>query len=159
MWRRVVLGILSFGLSCSESRTSPTASKQQPNARCIPGPGFAQTVRITSSKGDRATVRVGEALTLYATRRSGPWKLVSAAIDGECAWPHHPPVVEREVAGNLSWELTPPGLGEFDHDNPGQNATRTVTFSAPGTFELKGTSAVWCLPRYPSNSIYITVEK
>src|SRR5262249_42743647 len=104
----------------------------------VPAEGFASVVTVSA----RATARVGEWVLLNATRRSGPWNPVRQheVLPGELRL-FEPPIFEREVACNLSWIVDPPGIAEFDAGDRGDPDTRSVMFSKPGTYTLKGHSA------------------
>lgn len=125
-----------------------------PESVYIPAEGFQQTVVILASA---STAYVDEPVTLSATRSTGPWHHVEfAAVPiGTCWKRTPPPTFEAEVAGNLSWELEPAGISRFDGGR--LDGTRQVVFSQPGTYRLRGHSAVWCPPGYWSNSIDIHI--
>lgn len=128
---------------------------QTPEYVYTPGPDFQQQVVARASK---YITQVGEPIILYGTRTTGP--VVLKKLDdipiGTCWWRKPPPEFEREVAGNLGWEVTPSGFARFDagtRREPG----RAVTFSQPGIYQLKGHSIVWCHPGCWSNVLEIQV--
>ena len=69
-----------------------------------------------------------------------------------------PLIFEREVAGNLSWSVDPPGSATFNNDVVAGTDpdARGVMFSASGIYKLQGHSA-FPLPVL-SNSVTIRVE-
>jgi hypothetical protein len=121
----------------------------------VPAEGFASVVTVSA----QPTARVGEWIPLNATRRNGPW----IPVKREEVRPYEismsePWIFEREVAGNLSWGVDPPGTAEFNNGpvagmDPG---ARSVTISQPGIYKLQA-SSVFPLPAL-SNSITIRVE-
>lgn len=118
--------------------------------------GFRQTVVATAS---RPTARVGEAIELHAVRRTGPVVRAkrSALLPGTCWWSEPPPAVEDEVAANLHWTIEPSGAHRFD-DGLDMHLHRTVTFSRPGTYQVRGHSAgPACLPELVSDPIELRI--
>lgn len=104
----------------------------------VPAEGFASVVTVSAP----ASARVGEWVLLRATRRSGPWNPVrqQEVRPGEIRM-FEPPIFEREVAANLSWSVDPPGIARFDSGDRGDPDSRSVLFTQPGTYHLKGYSA------------------
>jgi len=145
---RSLAAVLLLALACSP----------EPAEVWVPGPGFEQTIHITSAQGDRATVRVGEPLVLHAERRSGPWvrrARATLAPDDSC-WLRSPPSSpEPEVAGSLRWLVDPPGSATFNLDLR-TDATREVRFSEPGVYRLATRGSGWC--GEPDSADTITVE-
>lgn len=127
----------------------------RPGYRYVRAEGFASIVTVSAP----ATARVGEWIPLGATRRSGPWNPVrqEEVVRGEINL-HDPPLFEQEVAGNLSWNVEPPGFAAFNTgDIAGMDSgARAVMFDKPGIYKLKGYSA-FPLPVY-SNEVTIRVE-
>jgi hypothetical protein len=122
----------------------------------MPAPEFRQTVTIQAST---TTALVNQPVTLYATRATGPWvkvRFVDVPL-GTCWWKTAPPSPEDEVAANLSWDVSPPGIARFDVGTQ-MDGTRQVVFAQPGIYRLKGHSAVWCPPGSGSNTIEIRIE-
>ena len=126
----------------------------------VPGKPFQHVVEVRTNQGTTARVRVGEWLTLYGRRSTGPWIAVereSLGTDG-CWVAPPPPEEEAQVADNLSWSSEPAGSAEF---NPGllPDHARRVRFQAPGRFVLRAASPTWCRPPAASNEITVVVTE
>lgn len=120
--------------------------------------GFQKTVAATAS---RSAARVGEAIDLHAVRRTGPVRKAKRRELplGTCWWSAPPPAVEDEVAGNLHWTVEPAGAHGF-HDAFAMQRYRTITFSKPGTYQLRGRSATPpCSPEVVSNVIELRIDE
>ena len=123
----------------------------------VPKDESTATLRIGVSTVHAAT---GEEIFLSASRRNhGAWVEVprkTLAPDG--CWMVQPPdPIEEEVAGNVSWLLTPEGQGKF---NLGLRADgkRMLVISESGTYTLTATSSVWCgEPVASENRIELTI--
>lgn len=121
----------------------------------VPAEGFASMVTVSAPP----TARVGEWVFLNATRRSGPWNPVRPEeVRPDEISMFAPPIFEREVGGNLSWTVDPPGNARFNSDVVAGTDpdARSVMFSAPGIYKLQGCSAFPLLVL--SNTITIRVE-
>ena len=117
--------------------------------------GFASVVTISVPR----IARVGEWVPLHATRRSGPWNPVRwEEVRPDEIKMCEPLIFEREVAGNLSWNVDPPGSARFDVGDVANTPAggRSVRFDAPGLYKLQGYSA-FPLPVL-SNEVTIKVE-
>jgi YcxB-like protein len=126
----------------------------------VPGKAFTHVVEVRTDQGMTARVRVGEWLTLYGRRSTGPWIAVerqSLGTDG-CWVARPPPEEEAQVADNLRWTSDPAGSGEF---NPGlfPDHARRVRFPAAGRFVLRAASPTWCSPPAASNEITVVVTE
>ena len=87
------------------STSVPTRSIARNGYVYVPAEGFASIVTLSAP----GTGRVGEWITLNATRRSGPWN----PVRHEDTRPDEikllePPIFEREVAASLAWRIDPP---------------------------------------------------
>jgi len=118
---------------------------EPPSEVFVPGPGFVQTLRITTEQGDTARVRVDEPLVLHGQRSSGPWVRVEyASLAPDACWLVAPPdATEPEVAGNLRWLVEPEGDAKFNLGLRG-DMTRDVAFRRPGVYRLSARSGAWC---------------
>jgi hypothetical protein len=121
----------------------------------VPCEGFQSVVTVSAP----ARARVGEWVVLAATRRSGPWTLVKQEeIRPDEIGLLEPLIFEREVGANLAWDVDPPGIAEFNTTEiaGADRSSRSVMFSAPGVYKLRGHSS------YPlkvfSNVVTISVE-
>jgi hypothetical protein len=124
------------------STSVPTRSIARNGYVYVPAEGFASIVTLSAP----GTGRVGEWITLNATRRSGPWN----PVRHEDTRPDEikllePPIFEREVAASLAWRIDPPpgddamfDTGEVPGADPG---ARSIMFSVPGVYTLQGHSA------------------
>lgn len=91
-------------------------------------------------------VFVGEPVVLYAERwYHGTWELVErSSLSSEQCWMGRPPEShEPEVADNIHWQSSPTEGARFNTDLRADR-TREVTFSLPGTYTLRPSSAIWC---------------
>lgn len=107
-----------------------------------------------------AEVGVGQAVLLHAARQThGEWRLVKrrSLADDACWMATPPPPSEAEVADNLTWRAEPPGQARFTIGLRDDHA-REVMFTAPGTYTLTPTSAVWCGPAAAGSPITIAVR-
>ena len=137
------------------STVVPEASLARNGYTYVRAEGFASVVTATAP----STARVGQWVHLNATRRSGPWNPVpQEEVRPEEISLFEPRIFEREVAGNLSWTVDPPGIARFNTDAVAGTdpAARSVMFSAPGIYTLRGHSA-FPLPVF-SNTVTIRVE-
>ena len=118
---------------------------EPPESVFVPAPSFTLTLAARTSLGDAPLLRVGEPLTLFVRRASGPWVEVGgeAATAGECWWVRPPPDVEPEVADNVRWLVDPPGAAEFNVAYRADH-TREVRFERPGDYLLVATEAGSC---------------
>lgn len=93
-------------------------------------------------------VRVGEKVILYASRvNKGRWKQVKRnSLPRDACWLSRPPLdTEDAVADSIHWTVQPEGYARFNIDYRADH-TRTVAFSAPGEYRIRGSSAVSCGP-------------
>jgi len=140
------------------------------SAECQPGPPekvfvqgerFTHVVRVTSDQGDRASVLVGQVLTLHASRESGPWaaKPWSEAPKDGC-WIRSTKEREPEVATSVTWITEPSGNSVFELPTASTviDAPRKVRFTKAGEYRLSATSAISC-SRELSNVIVVTVRQ
>ncbi|CAB5098281.1 hypothetical protein D3OALGA1CA_1256 [Olavius algarvensis associated proteobacterium Delta 3] len=122
-------------------------------ASCEPKPSLVyipvEPIHVTVEVSVSATeAMVGDRLSLHANSRyQGGWKQVKRkSLPQDSCWLRHPPPEkEKEVADTIHWKVRPEGYAKFNL-NPMTNRTRTVTFAAPGTYWISGSSAVWCGP-------------
>jgi hypothetical protein len=136
------------------------ACSPQPEQVFAPAKAFHHTVRATTTQGAEPSVRVGEPLTLQATRTSGPWVQIprrSVPADG-CWVAPPPPAEEPEVADNLHWVVEPDGQAVFDLGLRDDH-TRVVRFSRPGRYVLHAVGSMWCSPPTGSNAITVVVRE
>jgi hypothetical protein len=126
----------------------------------VPDEGFTTTVRIAADVPP-GSLRVGEALVLHATRRSGPWRQVEAASlpDEACRVAAPPPELELEVQSNVHWLVEPPGGAVFNLPRGPDLHLRTVSFSAPGRYLLRARSHAWCGEPVLSEALEIAVAE
>lgn len=136
------------------------ACTSEPERVFVPGGSFEHQVEVSTSQGAAATVHVGEDLVLHARRLSGPWKEVARKdLAQDACWVGGPPErVEREVADNIQWIVSPEGQATFNLDLR-EDHTRTVRFSEAGRYELRAVSKIWCSPPVTSNGLTVSVEK
>jgi len=136
------------------------ACAPKPDRVFVPGAPFKHAVHVTTSQGVSAKVRVGEWLTLHASRETGPWVEVareSLGPDG-CWVAPPPPALEEEVSDNLRWMAQPAEPAVFNLDIRDDH-TRQVRFAAAGRYTLKASSSTWCSPHVDSgNELSIDVE-
>jgi len=129
--------------------------RAEPAVRFVHSETFKEDLNLLASK---RRIRVGEPLTLYAQRRSGPWKSVPSDSVGpdQCSLRAPPTELEAEVAGSLAWSVDPPGSAEFD-PNFDEKGPRQVSFSEPGVYVLTATSASECGGRFSGNEVRVEV--
>jgi len=156
--RRLSIALLMPMLfACSQERTgSKGEAVTRPEFVYVPAENYKISVEIAVPREAVA----GEWITLRATRKSGPWKLVKSTelAPGTKWFIKPPPELEREVADNLRWLTEPPNAARFDvpvYASSPISHERKAIFSKPGTYRLWGHNA------YPteaeSNSIMVTV--
>jgi hypothetical protein len=128
-----ILVVFLYAVSRQQSRQ---------NSVWVPDDGFSVTLECQVP----TEARVGEWVTLDATRRSGPWKPVdkSTVPEGMLPLPKKPAEREDHVAANLTWKAEPdtvrfsvPTLATIDFDKK----YRRVMFLEPGTYRLRGITA------------------
>ena len=135
-----------------------SACRKEPETVFVPGKAFKHVVEVKTAQGMTANVRVGEWLTLYGQRSTGPWIAVERkrlGADG-CWVAPPPPEEEPQVADNLKWNSEPTSNAEF---NPGllPDHSRQVRFKAPGPYVLHALSPTWCSSPARSNEITVVV--
>jgi hypothetical protein len=149
---RVVGLALCVLTSCVQARA--------PERVFVPGKAFHHSVEVRTKQGRTAIVRVGEWLSLSASRSTGPWVEVGReSLGPDGCWVAPPPSeVEAEVADNVTWSAEPKGGADFnlgllpDH-------SRRVLFSRPGRVELRATSSTYCSAQATSNALTVTVKE
>jgi hypothetical protein len=134
------------------------ACSYEPSEVFVPGPGFSQSIRLSTAQGERGIVEVGQPIVLHAQRRSGPWVVAErASLPPDACWlVSAPPELETEVAGSLRWFVEPPGAATFNLELR-LDQTRDVRFSAPGTYHLSARSSAWCTEPYGGNTLTVEV--
>lgn len=123
----------------------------------VPAPGFQETLRIQLAL-PQGPVRVGEWVTLYAQRESGPWEpiVVSKQKDDPPCERISPKLQEDDVASKVRWEVTPPGSVAFN--TPGApDFERRVRFTKPGRYSVRAVSE-GCLGRFFSEPVVVEVR-
>lgn len=127
----------------------------------VQGKPFNHVVRVTTDQGDRASVVVGQALTLHASRESGPWiaKAGSEAPQDGC-WTGSAKEREPEVATSVTWLTEPAGNAVLDLPTAETviDGPRKVRFTKAGEYRLSAVSAITC-SRELSNVIVVTVRQ
>jgi len=135
------------------------ACSGEPSDVFVPGPGFRQSIQLSTAQGDHANVVVGQPLVLHAERRSGPWVLAErASLPPESCWLVSAPAeLELEVAGSLRWLVEPPEAATFNVDLR-LDQTREVRFLGPGVYHLSAESSGWCSTEpYAGNTLTVEV--
>lgn len=122
-----------------------------------PSPEYQQSLRIQIVGDSGKTLRAGNALTLHAERRTGPWRLVArdSAILTNCWWVRPPPAEEREVASSVTWRVDPADSVRFNLPQP-PLLVRQVRFSRPGVYRLWAVSP-GCPTRLFSDTLEFTI--
>ncbi len=133
----------------------------------VPGPGFEHkvTVMAVTPPDEQGYYTTGQWLELKAERRSGPWIKVKYRERNNypCWWVnHHPPPLEKEVQGNVRWEVIPPDRTGFEFNLPGTGGdslqTRKLRFYKPGAYTLQAVSKL-CPPTARSNILRLVIKQ
>ena len=140
--------------------TSCVGQGAAPEHVFVPGKSFKHSVKVSTQQGGTAVVRVGEWLSLSASRSTGPWVEVGReSLGPEGCWvARAPSAVEDEVADNVTWSTEPKGVAEFnlgllpDH-------SRRVRFRRAGRVVLRATSATYCSLPASSNELTVIVKE
>lgn len=127
----------------------------------VPGPDFYQSIELTVSSTE---VKVGEEVALKVRREADGWlekfRYEVDTRNPDVCWYRGsmPPKREEEVSPNIIFMTTPEGYQIY---NTGHAALegRTVRFTKPGKYKIKGHSSVWCAPGVTSNTVTITVQQ
>lgn len=114
--------------------------QKNPEFVFIAGEGYSHSV---AARAEKYRLKVGEEVLLRAKRRSGPYrKIALKELAPGMKWVYpEPPLEEPEVAGSLTWQASPRGIAFFGPWR--EDRARTVTFSKPGRYELRGYSTGW----------------
>jgi len=123
----------------------------------VAGPGYVETIEVTTDLGPTPTLTVGAPLVLRARRTSGPWAQADLnTVSSSCWWGAPPPSVEPEVADNIRWISSPEAAARFNTDIRSDH-TREVRFSDPGTYVLEARSTLTCWEHTAVDSITVQV--
>lgn len=111
----------------------------------VPGPGFTESLHLTTARRARARVTLGEPLVLHAQRRSGPWVATPSGDveEGQCTSSTPPPELEIEVADRVTWLVSPQGHASLAPAEEGRGAME-VRFDSVGTYHLSAESPSPC---------------
>ena len=122
----------------------------------VPGPGFTQQLEVSLELPDSAPVKVGEWVTMHATRQSGPWVLRDSTMTEDPPCEEISPIIEEfEAAGKVEWRVEPEGLVNF---SPlGARGDRQIRFNQPGRYRVWATSE-GCTEPFVSNQVDVTVR-
>jgi hypothetical protein len=122
----------------------------------VPGPGFTQLLEISLELPDSAPVKVGEWVTMHATRESGPWVLQDSTMTEEPRCEEISPIIEEwEAAGKVEWRVEPEG--QVNYSPLGAGGTRQIKFNQPGRYRVWATSE-GCGEPFLSNQVDVTVR-
>jgi hypothetical protein len=123
----------------------------------VAGPGYVETIEISTDRGSAPTLTVGAPLILRARRTSGPWVAADPdTVGSSCWWGVPPPPVEPEVADNIRWVSSPDAPARFNLAVRADR-TREVRFSEPGTYVLEARSTLTCGEHTAGDSILVQV--
>ncbi len=151
IYRAAVLALILNAAGC----------QTEPEHIFVQGKPFNHVVRVTTDQGDRASVVVGQILTLHASRESGPWiaKAWSDAPKDGC-WIGSTKEREPEVATSVTWLTEPAGAAVFDLPTASTviDGPRKVRFTKAGEYRLSAASAITC-SREVSNVIVVSVRQ
>jgi hypothetical protein len=149
--RTAILALVSLFAAC----------QREPEEVFVQGKAFRHVVRVTTDQGDRASVAVGEVLTIHASRSSGPWiarPRSEAPADG-CWMTGSAEEHEPQVATSVKWLTEPPGNAVFDIPGASElRGPRKVRFTRAGEYRLQASSAITCSTEL-SNVILVTVRE
>ncbi len=108
----------------------------------LPAADYRQSLAIRTVPEPGVPHRVGTVITLYAERRTGPWRLAprQAADLSDCWWRRPPEAHEPEVAANVAWKVTPSEGVRFNLPTA-PDWKRSFQVEHPGTYRLWAVSA------------------
>ena len=123
----------------------------------VPGPGFTQLLEVSLELPDSAPVKVGEWVTMHATRESGPWVLQDSTMTEEPRCEEISPIIEEwEAAGKVEWRVEPEGRVNYSVPGP-PNFDRQIRFNQPGRYRVWAVSD-GCGAEFESNRVEVTVR-
>ena len=124
----------------------------------VPGTGFVEALRVTTARGPRARVGVGQPVEIHAQRRSGPWVAVEAGEveEGQCTSPTLPNQLEAEVADGVTWLVDPAGHATLRPAEEGRGSME-ILFDSPGTYRLTAESPSPCGDPIRSGTLVVEV--
>ena len=124
----------------------------------VPGTGFVEALRVTTARGGRASVGVGQPVEIHAQRRSGPWVAVAAGDveEGQCTSPTLPNQLEAEVADDVTWLIEPEGHATLRPAEEGRGSLE-ILFDSVGTYRLTAESPSPCGEPLRSGTLVVEV--
>lgn len=123
----------------------------------VPGPGFTQFMELSLELPDTAPVRVGQWVTVHATRESGPWVLLDSTMTERPKCREIAPITkEYEAAFKVNLRIEPEGRVSFNTPGP-PTYERQIRFDQPGNYRVVAISP-GCGGEYESNQVDVVVR-